>query len=188
MKRFAGLIAALALAASMTACGDGGKESETTPVAVVGPVTGQYASSARRCRMAAQMRRRRHQRRRRRARPEARSRSRRRCLRSEAGGLRRQPAGRPTAWRSWPGISARARRSRRAMSMPSERAADVARLDQSRLHRRTPGEHLPRLRPRRPAGRLAGKYLAAHSPTRTSRSSTTRRPTARAWRTRPRRR
>ena len=28
----------------MTACGDGGKESETTPVAVVGPVTGQYAS------------------------------------------------------------------------------------------------------------------------------------------------
>ena len=44
MKRFAGLIAALALAASMTACGDGGKESETTPVAVVGPVTGQYAS------------------------------------------------------------------------------------------------------------------------------------------------
>src|SRR4029079_16834978 len=44
MKRFAGLIAALALAASMTACGDGGKESKTTPVAVVGPVTGQYAS------------------------------------------------------------------------------------------------------------------------------------------------
>ena len=44
MNRFAGLIAALALAASMTACGDGGKESETTPVAVVGPVTGQYAS------------------------------------------------------------------------------------------------------------------------------------------------
>ena len=44
MNRFAGLIAALALAASMTACGDGGKESETTPVAVVGPITGQYAS------------------------------------------------------------------------------------------------------------------------------------------------
>ena len=44
MNRFAGLIAALALAASMIACGDGGKESETTPVAVVGPVTGQYAS------------------------------------------------------------------------------------------------------------------------------------------------
>ena len=44
MKRIAGLIAALAVAASMTACGDGGKESETTPVAIVGPVTGQYAS------------------------------------------------------------------------------------------------------------------------------------------------
>ena len=41
MKRFAGLIAALALAASMTACGSGGKESRRTPVAVVGPVTGQ---------------------------------------------------------------------------------------------------------------------------------------------------
>ncbi len=44
MKRFAGLMAALAVAVLMAACGDGGKESETIPIAVVGPVTGQYAS------------------------------------------------------------------------------------------------------------------------------------------------
>ncbi|MGZ8416835.1 MAG: branched-chain amino acid ABC transporter substrate-binding protein [Methyloceanibacter sp.] len=39
----AGLLAALALAALSAACG-GGEESNTTPIAVVGPVTGQYAS------------------------------------------------------------------------------------------------------------------------------------------------
>jgi len=44
MKRFAGLMAVLAVAVLMAACGDGGKESETIPIAVVGPVTGQYAS------------------------------------------------------------------------------------------------------------------------------------------------
>jgi branched-chain amino acid transport system substrate-binding protein len=46
MKRFAGLIAALAVAVVMAACGDSGGEkgSETIPIAVVGPVTGQYAS------------------------------------------------------------------------------------------------------------------------------------------------
>ena len=45
MKRFAGLLAALALAVLMAACGDGGgKGSDTIPIAVVGPVTGQYAS------------------------------------------------------------------------------------------------------------------------------------------------
>ena len=45
MKRFAGLVAALALAVLMAACGDGGgKGSDTIPIAVVGPVTGQYAS------------------------------------------------------------------------------------------------------------------------------------------------
>ena len=45
MKRFAGLMAALAVAVLMAACGDGGeKGSETIPIAVVGPVTGQYAS------------------------------------------------------------------------------------------------------------------------------------------------
>ena len=43
MKRMAGLLAALALAALSAACG-GGEESNTTPIAVVGPVTGQYAS------------------------------------------------------------------------------------------------------------------------------------------------
>lgn len=43
MKRMAGLLAALALAASSAACG-GGEESNTTPIAVVGPITGQYAS------------------------------------------------------------------------------------------------------------------------------------------------
>jgi branched-chain amino acid transport system substrate-binding protein len=46
MKRLAGLIAALAVAVVMAACGDSGGEkgSETIPIAVVGPVTGQYAS------------------------------------------------------------------------------------------------------------------------------------------------
>jgi branched-chain amino acid transport system substrate-binding protein len=45
MKRFAGLLAALAAAVLMAACGDGGgKGSDTIPIAVVGPVTGQYAS------------------------------------------------------------------------------------------------------------------------------------------------
>jgi branched-chain amino acid transport system substrate-binding protein len=44
MKRCAGLMAALALAVLMAACGDGGKGSDTIPIAVVGPVTGQYAS------------------------------------------------------------------------------------------------------------------------------------------------
>jgi branched-chain amino acid transport system substrate-binding protein len=43
MMRMAGLAAALALAVSAAACG-GGEESNTTSVAVVGPVTGQYAS------------------------------------------------------------------------------------------------------------------------------------------------
>jgi branched-chain amino acid transport system substrate-binding protein len=45
MKRFAGLMAALAVAVLVAACGDGGeKKSETIPIAVVGPVTGQYAA------------------------------------------------------------------------------------------------------------------------------------------------
>ena len=42
MKRMAGLLAAFALAA-LTACSSG-EESNTTPIAIVGPVTGQYAS------------------------------------------------------------------------------------------------------------------------------------------------
>src|SRR3990170_104850 len=43
MKRMAGLIAALALAVLVTGCGDS-EESTTTPIAIVGPITGQYAS------------------------------------------------------------------------------------------------------------------------------------------------
>jgi branched-chain amino acid transport system substrate-binding protein len=43
MQRIAGLIAALTAAALIAGCG-GGEEDKTTPVAVVGPVTGQYAS------------------------------------------------------------------------------------------------------------------------------------------------
>jgi branched-chain amino acid transport system substrate-binding protein len=43
MKRMPGLMAALALSVLGAACG-GGEESNTTPIAVVGPVTGQYAS------------------------------------------------------------------------------------------------------------------------------------------------
>ena len=43
MKRIAGLIVALAAASIIASCGGGGGDN-TTPVAVVGPVTGQYAS------------------------------------------------------------------------------------------------------------------------------------------------
>lgn len=43
MKRMAGLIAVLAQAVLVAACG-GGEESNTTPIAIVGPITGQYAS------------------------------------------------------------------------------------------------------------------------------------------------
>src|SRR3990170_3642330 len=42
MKRMAGLIAALAQAVVIAGCG--GEESNTTRIAIVGPVTGQYAS------------------------------------------------------------------------------------------------------------------------------------------------
>ena len=43
MKRFAGLMAVLGAAAIAASCG-GGEEDKSTPVAVVGPITGQYAS------------------------------------------------------------------------------------------------------------------------------------------------
>jgi branched-chain amino acid transport system substrate-binding protein len=43
MKRIAGLIVALAAASMLASCSGGGGD-DTTPVAVVGPVTGQYAS------------------------------------------------------------------------------------------------------------------------------------------------
>jgi branched-chain amino acid transport system substrate-binding protein len=43
MKRIAGLIVALAAASMIASCSGGGGD-DTTPVAVVGPVTGQYAS------------------------------------------------------------------------------------------------------------------------------------------------
>jgi branched-chain amino acid transport system substrate-binding protein len=43
MKRFTGLIAALTAAVFVAGCG-GGDDDKTTPIAVVGPVTGQYAS------------------------------------------------------------------------------------------------------------------------------------------------
>jgi branched-chain amino acid transport system substrate-binding protein len=55
MKRFAGLLAALAVAVLVTACGDGGKGSDTIPIAVVGPVTGQYASFGQQMTNGAQM-------------------------------------------------------------------------------------------------------------------------------------
>lgn len=43
MERFAGLMAVLGAAAIAASCG-GGEEDKSTPVAVVGPITGQYAS------------------------------------------------------------------------------------------------------------------------------------------------
>ena len=43
MERFAGLMAVLGVAAIAASCG-GGEEDKSTPVAVVGPITGQYAS------------------------------------------------------------------------------------------------------------------------------------------------
>jgi branched-chain amino acid transport system substrate-binding protein len=44
MKRIAGLFVALAAASMIASCSGGGGGNDTTPVAVVGPVTGQYAS------------------------------------------------------------------------------------------------------------------------------------------------
>ena len=43
MQRIAGLLIALAAAVTMTGCG-GGDGDKTTPIAIVGPITGQYAS------------------------------------------------------------------------------------------------------------------------------------------------
>ncbi len=43
MQRFAGMFIALAAAATISGCG-GGDDGNTIPIAVVGPVTGQYAS------------------------------------------------------------------------------------------------------------------------------------------------
>src|SRR5712691_9414301 len=43
MKRIAGMIAALAATVIVASCSGGGGDP-TTPIAVVGPVTGQYAS------------------------------------------------------------------------------------------------------------------------------------------------
>jgi len=43
MERFAGLMAVLGVATIAASCG-GGEEDKSTPVAVVGPITGQYAS------------------------------------------------------------------------------------------------------------------------------------------------
>ena len=69
------------------------------------------------------------------------------------------------------------------------RAADHAGLDQPDVHRAQPLEHVPRLRPRRPAGRgrrrLHRQELQGQE---RRRSSTTRPPTAKASPTRPRRR
>ena len=42
MQRIAGLLIAFAATVTMTGCGSG--DDNTTPVAVVGPITGQYAS------------------------------------------------------------------------------------------------------------------------------------------------
>jgi branched-chain amino acid transport system substrate-binding protein len=43
MKRMAGLIATLTITLTLVGCGEGGGESDT-PIAMVGPVTGQYAT------------------------------------------------------------------------------------------------------------------------------------------------
>ena len=70
-----------------------------------------------------------------------------------------------------------------------QRSADHAGLDQSAVHRSRHVEHVPRLRPRRPAGRLRrGLSSPRISRARTSPSSTTRPPTAKVSPTRSRRR
>ena len=74
--------------------------------------------------------------------------------------------------------------------LPGERhPRDHARRDQSAGHRARHVEHLPHLRPRRPAGRGRRRLHSSRtSRARRSPSSTTRPPTARASPTRPRRR
>ena len=109
--------------------------------------------SARQLKNGAEAGGRRHQRRGRRARQEAQARGRRRRLRSEAGARgRREVRQRQAAVRGRalllvvvdPGVGGLCRR---------RRAADHAGFDQSDLHRAQALEHVPRLRPRRPAGR-----------------------------------
>ena len=130
----------------------GPASAQDISVGVAGPMTGRGGH----VRHAAQERRgsggRRHQRRGRRARQEAQARGRRRRLRSEAGARgRREVRQRQAAVRAGPlllvvvdpGVGGLCRR---------RRAADHAGLDQPDVHRAQALEHVPRLRPRRPAG------------------------------------
>ena len=143
-------LAGVALGASLALAGTA--SAQDISIGVAGPMTG----AVRLVRHAAQERRRsggrRHQRRRRRDGQEAQARGRRRRLRSEAGARgRREVRQREAAVRRRalllvvldPGVGSLCRR---------RRAADHAGLDQSDLHRAQPLEHVPRLRPRRPAG------------------------------------
>ena len=134
--------------------------------------------------------RRRHQRRRRRARQEAQARDRRRRLRSQAGARGRREVRRRRSCRSSPGTIARRRRSRRRKPMPRAASLQITPgLDQSDVHRAQALEHVPRLRPRRPAGRGRRRlHRARTTRARTSPSFTTRRPTAKVSPTRRRRR
>ena len=54
MRRIFGLLLAIAASLSLASCGGGG-ESDTTPVAVVGPMTGQYATFGAQMRNGAEM-------------------------------------------------------------------------------------------------------------------------------------
>ena len=116
---------------------------------------------------------------------QAQARGRRRRLRSQAGPLGRRKARRQAGGRRGralllvvvdPGLRRLPRR---------RRPADHAGLDQSALHRSQHVEHVPHLRPRRPAGRLRRRlHGQAFQRQERSPSSTTRPPTAKVSPTR----
>ncbi len=133
---------------------DGEDDAKTTTIAMVGPVTGQYASFGEQMKNGAELAVADINASRRRARQEA------RCSRSATTpAIRNRPWRSPTRWPAtrwrWsPGIICS------GSSIPASKVyaekqsgADLARLHQSDAHRRTRrAEHLPRLRPRRSAG------------------------------------
>ena len=187
--RMAGLIAALVGSLVLAAC-NGDDDPNTTTIAIVGPVTGQYASFGQQMKNGGEM-----------AvadinaaggvlgkklkldvGDDA-------CDPKQAVAVANQMAGDNVALVAGHYCSGSSIPARPGLRR-EQSGADLARLHQSGLHRqprRT--QHLSRLRPRRPARRASPAIISPSiSPIRTSPSSTTRRLTAKAWPRRSRRR
>ena len=188
MKRMAGLIAALALAVLVVGCGSG-EESNTIPIAVVGPVTGQYASFGAQMKNGGEM-----------AVEDI----------NAAGGVLGKKldldigddacdpkqAVAVANQMTGNGVALVAGHYCSGSSIPASKVyaeSDVVQISPASTNPAftddRAGPNIYRVCGRDDQqGGVAGKYLASTSPTRTSPSSTTRPPTAKAWPTRPRRR